>query len=202
MTHSTPRGRPRHYDRDTALDQITQVFWKHGFAATSLDMISEAAGMKRPSLYAAFGDKQAMFLLTQTRFAEKLSKELSEILKQPAPPSIVLNTFFERLIEIYTGNANQQTGCFVFSVGLIEATTEKDIGALIKQAYMSMQEDIEFALERAVASGQLQNHGNTTALSELLVALGHSLAIRARSGEEPTDLRKLAERTIKQLLTS
>src|SRR3954452_12779539 len=56
------RGRPRAYDPDEALAKAMGAFWDHGYAATSLDDISAATGMNRPSLYAAFGDKQAIYL--------------------------------------------------------------------------------------------------------------------------------------------
>ena len=56
------RGRPRAYDPDAALKAARDVFWVKGYAATSLDDIAEATGMNRPSLYAAFGDKEAIYL--------------------------------------------------------------------------------------------------------------------------------------------
>ena len=55
------RGRPRAYDPETALSQAMAVFWDAGYAATSLDDLSAATGMNRPSLYGAFGDKHALY---------------------------------------------------------------------------------------------------------------------------------------------
>jgi AcrR family transcriptional regulator len=57
-----PRGRPRAYDPDVALAQAMDTFWHAGYAGTSLDDLSAATGMNRPSLYAAFGDKRALYL--------------------------------------------------------------------------------------------------------------------------------------------
>ena len=58
------RGRPRSYDPETALARAAAVFWKAGYAGTSLDDLSQATGMNRPSLYAAFGDKRDLYLKT------------------------------------------------------------------------------------------------------------------------------------------
>jgi hypothetical protein len=129
-----------------------------------------------------------------------LYSELSKVLAPPTPPRAALHNFFEHLIKAYADCPTQQLGCFVFSVGLVEATTEEEIGAVVKQAYSRMQTDIQSALDRAVASGQLPEIGDTETTSELLVALGHSLSVRARSGAKPTDLRKLARCAVEQLL--
>src|SRR5580700_8584822 len=64
-----PRGRPRAYDPEEALNRATGAFWRSGYSGTSLDVLSEATGMNRPSLYGAFGDKRALYLTTLKRYA-------------------------------------------------------------------------------------------------------------------------------------
>ena len=54
-----PRGRPRAYDPERAMDRATGAFWRAGYSATSLEDLTAATGMNKPSLYAAFGDKRA-----------------------------------------------------------------------------------------------------------------------------------------------
>ena len=60
-TTLSPLGRPRAFDTDLALDQAMQLFWRKGFLGTSLSDLTEAMGINRPSLYAAFGNKEALF---------------------------------------------------------------------------------------------------------------------------------------------
>ena len=67
------RGRPRSYDPDQALDAAIDVFWTHGYDAATLDQLSQAMGMGRPSLYGAFGDKQALFERAVRRFGERMA---------------------------------------------------------------------------------------------------------------------------------
>src|SRR4249919_2313925 len=66
---SRPRGRPRSFDPDAVLEKARGVFWTLGYAATSLDDLAAATGLNRPSLYAAFGDKHALYMraLERTR---------------------------------------------------------------------------------------------------------------------------------------
>src|ERR1700733_3259545 len=69
------RGRPRSYEPDVALGQAMEAFWKSGYAATSLDDLSAATGMNRPSLYAAFGDKQDIYVKAYQKYRARLREE-------------------------------------------------------------------------------------------------------------------------------
>src|SRR5918993_4135780 len=72
------RGRPRAYEPDVALTRAMEVFWRDGFAATSLDTISAATGMNRPSLYAAFGDKRDIYVKAYERYRERARMRMAE----------------------------------------------------------------------------------------------------------------------------
>src|SRR6266702_5721205 len=63
-----PRGRPREFDREAALEQAIDVFWRHGYEATSVSDLTAAMGINPPSLYAAFGDKEKLFLEAVERY--------------------------------------------------------------------------------------------------------------------------------------
>ena len=79
-TPSKPRrGRPREYDPDRALASATRVFWKNGYAATSLDELAAATGMNRPSLYAGFGDKRELYLETLKRYRERTRAGVAQL---------------------------------------------------------------------------------------------------------------------------
>src|ERR1041384_1088527 len=65
-----PRGRPRAYEPDQALARAMDAFWEGGYAGTSLDTLADKMGMNRPSLYAAFGDKEQLYLKALERYGE------------------------------------------------------------------------------------------------------------------------------------
>ena len=81
----TPRGRPRAYDPDVALDAAIAAFWRAGYTATSLDTLSEATGMNRPSLYGAFGDKHALYLAALKRYADQACAAMDVALDPSRP---------------------------------------------------------------------------------------------------------------------
>src|ERR1700674_5103645 len=70
-----PRGRPRSFDREAALERAMEVFWRQGFEGSSLHDLTEAMGINPPSLYAAFGDKEHLFLEAVERYQAKRGDE-------------------------------------------------------------------------------------------------------------------------------
>jgi AcrR family transcriptional regulator len=80
-----PRGRPRAYDPDTALRRATGAFWRHGFAGTSLDALTDAMDMNRPSLYGAFGDKRALYLAALDRYVAESVEQMRAALSEDVP---------------------------------------------------------------------------------------------------------------------
>src|SRR5258708_36113276 len=79
------RGRPRAYQPEVALGKALELFRKGGFAATSLDDLSAATGMNRPSLYGAFGGKRELYIKAYQRYRAESAAGLIEIFKDPQP---------------------------------------------------------------------------------------------------------------------
>src|SRR6266849_10442783 len=84
-----PAGRPRSFDMDQALDRALQVFWRKGYEGTSLSDLTGAMAVNRPSLYAAFGDKEALFRKALDRYAEASASYVREALNQPTARGVV-----------------------------------------------------------------------------------------------------------------
>src|SRR5436309_14908630 len=72
-----PRGRPREFDREAALEQAIDVFWRHGYEATSISDLTSAMGINPPSLYAAFGDKETLFMEAVERYQQARLAEVT-----------------------------------------------------------------------------------------------------------------------------
>lgn len=115
MSDKRSRGRPRKFDVDRARDQMRNVFWRHGYEATSLEMLCGATAMNRPSLYAAFGDKRAIYRAALETFAESAAGELGRALDGPRTIREALTAFFGAALDLYTGPFDQPLGCFVIS---------------------------------------------------------------------------------------
>src|SRR5258708_34313179 len=82
-------GRPRSFDIDRALDRALQVFWRKGYEGTSLSELTKAVGANRPSLYAAFGDKEALFRKALDRYLEGPAAYTQEALKETSARAVV-----------------------------------------------------------------------------------------------------------------
>ena len=86
---AVPRGRPRAFDAEAALDRALQVFWRQGYEGTSLSDLTKATGLNRPSLYAAFGNKEALFRKALDRYAEQAGRFLRDAVNEPTARAVV-----------------------------------------------------------------------------------------------------------------
>src|SRR5438876_6800272 len=95
----TKRGRPREYDPDEALQSAMDAFWDGGFSGTPLDLISDRTGMNRPSLYAAFGDKEALYLKTLESYVAGRRAMVADALGSDRPIGETLRDSYRAMID-------------------------------------------------------------------------------------------------------
>jgi AcrR family transcriptional regulator len=96
-----PRGRPREYSPTEAVNAALRVFWRLGYATTSLDDLSAATGMNRPSLYRAFGDKRAIFRLAAARYMALMRETLTGAFQGQEPLATDLQRLFDAVLQLY-----------------------------------------------------------------------------------------------------
>src|ERR1700710_2231908 len=123
------RGRPRAYPPEIALAKALDLFRKDGFAATSLDALSAATGMNRPSLYGAFGDKRALYLTTLERYIAFGLAAMRDALDANLPLRDGLTQLYERSLSIYFDNEGAARGCFLIGTAATEAPNEPEVRA-------------------------------------------------------------------------
>ena len=184
MPVKIPRGRPIQYERDRTLRRVTEAFWQAGFAATSLDELSTVTGMTRPSLAGAFGNKETLFLITLNRYREENSGKLRHILNGDRSLHIELSEMFSTSLDLYLGPSNTARGCLLIGVGLVEAVQRPRIRTAVLESLTEFRQIIEQRLALAITLGQLRPDANPANLADMLSALMHSLAVRARAGEK------------------
>src|SRR5258708_39892584 len=105
------RGRPRAYEPEVALGKVLDLFRKDGFAATSLDDLSAATGMNRPSLYGAFGDKRELYIKSYARYREDSRAAMADIFRTEAPIRDRLQRMFSVALDIYLSGEEGPRGC-------------------------------------------------------------------------------------------
>ena len=195
---SVRRGRPPAYDRDTALRAIVDTFRQRGFAATSLDHLATATGMNRPSLFAAFGNKKAMYLAALQAFRHDMIAAVGPSLDKADSLPEAMTTFFDAAIRFYCSGTSQ--GCLVLCTATAEAPADNEIGAISRDVLAEIESQIRHRIERAVAEAEQDATADPAALSKLLSAVLTSVAIQARAGVPESELRLLARVTLTTVL--
>ena len=197
------RGRPRRVEPAQALDRALEAFWTHGYAGTSLDALSSATGMNRPSLYATFGDKQQLYLRTLDRFGERMEAAAVAAMADAATLREALAGFYRGALSVYLGDARDDgplaRGCHVICTAAAEAPEEPAIRAALQAVLALIDRRLAERFAAAVAAGELPADSDVEALGLLAGATLHSLAIRARAGTPRPTLERLVEAAVARL---
>jgi AcrR family transcriptional regulator len=190
------RGRPRAYDTQAALKQATDSFWRSGYSGTSLDTISAATGMNPPSLYAAFGNKRALYLEALARYWEISLAATREALAEDRPLGESLMLAYEAALSIYFSGKGSARGCFVMGTAVTEAAEDAAIRKSVAAGLRMIDADFEARLRKARDRGELKDDADPAALALVASAIMHSIAIRARAGTPRAELREMARNAV------
>ncbi len=186
-----PRGRPRGFDADEALAQAMATFWRHGFSATSLDILSEATGLNRPSLYGAFGDKHALYLLSLQRYTAEAVAAMDKALAG-RPLREGLRRIYEFALKMYYPPDEAARGCLLVGTAATEAGADEDIRQHLGDALRAFDAVFEARMQRALAEGELAPGADAAVLARIASAVLHSLALRSRAGDRRAELSATA----------
>ena len=184
------RGRPRGFSPETVLERVRDVFLQKSFAAASLDELSEAAGLNRPSLYAAFGDKEQLYIATLRYYGGKGALGLEKILGGKGSITERLGRVYDGAIGLYTAPPHAP-GCMIIGTAAVEGPTHPRIAAAAAELLAANERCFERAFERAVAEDELPAAPSPAMRARMAGAILDTLAIRARLGTPPADLRSL-----------
>lgn len=187
------RGRPRAYDPDAALGQAIEAFWDAGFSGTSLDDLSAATGMNRPSLYAAFGDKQAIYLKALEHYWQLGDAAMREALAYDRPLDEALMRVYQKALSIYFSGKGRPRGCFAIGTATTEAVADPQIRASLAQGLRRLEDAFAARIRAAQESGELRRDHDPATLATLASATLHTIAIRARAGTRRSELVELAQ---------
>jgi AcrR family transcriptional regulator len=189
---SARRGRPRAYDPDAALASAVNAFWDAGFAATSLDDLSLAMGMNRPSLYGAFGDKEALYQKALDLYRARTREALAKALGGDQPLREALHKVYDTAISIYLSGHKGARGCFIIGTAVPQAVTDSNVRAALADALREIDDAFAARIARAQRKGELPGAANPAKLAKLAAATLYSLTIHARAGEKRPALEAIA----------
>lgn len=197
MTDST-RGRPRSFDEGEVLDRAIDVFSRKGFDATSLDELSEATGLTRPSLYNAFGDKEGVYRRALARFVGHLEAALSREVVEAPTLADALARLYRGALDVYFAN-RPPLGCFMFCTAPVEAITHAAVRSDLKQTLDVVDGLLETKFADAQAAGAFPADADARAAASVAQGVLHSIAIRARAGASRASLERMAAHAVRAL---
>jgi TetR/AcrR family transcriptional regulator, copper-responsive repressor len=193
---SPRRGRPRAVDPATALARAVDAFWDAGFAATSLDDLTEATGMNRPSLYGAFGDKQALYRKAFDLYRGRTSAAIAAAVSRDQPLRAALRAIYDTAIAIYLSGDSGPRGCFIIGTAVAQAVTDPDVRAALADTLREIDDAFRVRISRAQRSGDLAAGADPAKLAKLAAATLYSLTIHARAGVGRAALDAIADAAV------
>jgi TetR/AcrR family transcriptional regulator, copper-responsive repressor len=175
------RGRPRAYEPEVALARALDVFWKEGFAATSLDDLSAATGMNRPSLYGAFGDKRELYIKSYESYRDRARQRMGEAFAKDLPLQEMLLGIYSIALDMYLSGKDGPRGCFTVMTATSEAVFDPSIRDLVTTGLIETDRFFARIFKRAQERGELAASADPQTLALLASGVLHTIAVRARA---------------------
>jgi TetR/AcrR family transcriptional regulator, copper-responsive repressor len=175
------RGRPRAYQPEVALARALDVFWKEGFAGTSLDDLSAATGMNRPSLYGAFGDKRELYIKSYEAYRDHARVRMGEAFAVDLPLRDMLEKIYSIALDMYLSGKDGPRGCFTVMTATSEAVFDPAIRDMVMTGLVETDRFFARIFRRAQERGELPASADSQALALLASATLHTIAIRSRA---------------------
>lgn len=187
--------RPREFSEATALRSAIDCFWQRGFAATSMRDLAASMGLSAPSLYNAFGDKQALFARALDEYLDCSTRDRLARLEASSAPKDAIRRFFAEIID-HSINDRARKGCFLVNSAIEVAPHQSDVGAVIAQQFG----EIEAFFKRCVLAAQANRTAprGLDASDTARLLLGVLLGIRVLARSAPR--RALLEGTVRPAL--
>jgi len=190
-------GRPIGFDKDAALEAAMLLFWERGFEGTSMADLTQAMGLNPSSIYAAFGDKHALFQLAVKRYMEMRAQYAGKALEEPTLEKVV-RALFDSTVAFLTTPGHPQT-CMTLAgaVGCSqEATPARD---LMKEIRKQNQVSIRERLLKARKSGELPKDIDVDDYTRYLSTILAGLSIQAANGSTKAELKRTAQMALRHL---
>ncbi|YAG05990.1 TetR family transcriptional regulator [Nostoc sp. DSM 114167] len=184
-------GRPREFDIDDALNRAMYVFWRKGYLGTSLSDLTEAMGINRPSLYAAFGNKESLFRKVLARYADGPSAYLREALKEPTARQVA-ERMMHGVVDLGTDPHNPP-GCLWVHGTLSCGDPADPIRQELSARRESSEASVRKRFEQAILEGDLSADSDPAALARFVVTVNCGISVLAATGATRTELLQVVE---------
>jgi AcrR family transcriptional regulator len=189
-------GRPREFDAEKALDLAMELFWRRGYEGTSLSDLTGTLGITRPSLYAAFGNKEALFRTVLDRYEARAGSYRSHALAAPTARAVA-QRLLAGAVELH-GDSRNPAGCLGVQGALACGDEADPIRRELISRRLAGQDAIRRRLKRAKTDGDLPADADPAGLASYLSAVIYGMAVQAASGATRKELKSIADMALRQ----
>ncbi|MFB5151671.1 TetR/AcrR family transcriptional regulator [Burkholderia orbicola] len=186
------RGRPRSFDKEAALDRAMEVFWRLGYEGASMTDLTAAMGIASPSLYAAFGSKEALFRQALEHYRATEGQEIWGGVERAASAYDAVQNYLMDTARVFT-RRSKPAGCLI----VLSALHPAERSDMVRQTLIAMREGTVDALRerlaQGVATGEISVHANLDAIARYYVTVQQGMSIQARDGASRRDLEAVAQ---------
>ena len=177
-----PRGRPRSFDIEAAVERAMDVFWSRGYHATALPDLLRATKLSRGSLYAAFGDTHSLFLRALDRYLADALTRMDIELDPRKEPVAGLRAYLAGYVERASG-ANGRRGCLLVATAMELAGHDAEVGRRVAGFFKTMEARVADVLSRAEAAGRLADGVEPASAARILVCFVWGLRVVAKTAQ-------------------
>ncbi|TNV14369.1 TetR/AcrR family transcriptional regulator [Brucella pecoris] len=185
------KGRPRRFDRETALRAAMFIFWEKGFDGSSLADLTTAMGINAPSLYAAFGSKEGLYLEALALYAGEVGIEIWSTLDETPDVREAFEKFLFATIDSYCQDSVPR-GCMIALDALHRTHSSENVCAMLRNRRQSNIEILKKRLERSIREGDIAASVNCEAIATFYATVQNGMSILARDGGTRDDLTATA----------
>jgi AcrR family transcriptional regulator len=190
MSADKPRGRPRAFDRGRALERAMHLFWRRGYEATSVSDLTRAMGINPPSLYAAFGDKEQLYLEALGRYQQRRVESMAKWFdEEPTARAAVRRLLSEAARELARAGAPRGS-MLVFSA--MQCSSDA-LQAKLAERRASMRAILKARIDRGLRDGELARGTDSDALVDFYSAVFQGMTLQARTGVSRKRLLAIAD---------
>ena len=191
----TAMGRPREFDVDRALEQALHVFWRQGYEGTSINDLTQAIGITKPSLYAAFGNKEDLFRKALDRYIDGPGGYVQVAMAKPTVREVVEHLLLGAADAVT--NPENPPGCLAVQAALCCGDAAESIKQELMTRRANGEDDLRKRFERAVDEGDLPADTNAADLARYVSAILQGMAVQAAGGASRDELQKVATMALK-----
>lgn len=190
-------ARPLSFDPEQALDRAMHLFWRDGFAQVSIQSITEALGINRPSLYATFGDKEALFLKALQAYRSRYPGRALDAMRAAPPGRAALVALFEAVRDAYTEQGSPP-GCMMMCASM-EWSKEGAVLDFLQSFREEFLGRVRQAVRDAQRLGEIAPDKDPEALSQYLLFTIKAVAMEARATKDRAHVARMIDQALGSL---